>query len=115
MLMNPDNEFYARTNDPVYEEFRKNIRDRESFNKKIQGIKLNDRIKIWRTNRNIEEDCKAILAKQEQKKKMEKERIHKYVLCGCLRKKKLSMARLKWMKLASRSKQILSKKSDNHY
>jgi hypothetical protein len=33
--MNPDNEFYARTGDPVYEEFRKNIRDREAFNSKI--------------------------------------------------------------------------------
>lgn len=71
MLMNPDNEFYARTDDPVYEEFRKNIRDREQFNSKIQGIKLNDRIKIWRTNRRIEEDCKAILKKSEDKKKKE--------------------------------------------
>ena len=76
MLMNPDNEFYARTDDPVYEEFRKNIRDREQFNKKIQGIKLNDRIKIWRTHRSIEDDCKAILQRQEEKKKKEKERIN---------------------------------------
>ena len=32
MLLNPDNEIWARANDPVYEEFRKNIRDREAFN-----------------------------------------------------------------------------------
>lgn len=113
--MNPDMEFYAKTDDPVYQEFRNNIRDREAFNKKIKGIKLNDRIKIWRTNRSIEDDCKAILFKQEEKKRKEKEKINKYLYCGCLRKKKLSKAKIAWMRLASRSKQILRKKSDNHY
>tara|TARA_B110000305_G_C18986262_1_gene423969 strand:+ start:175 stop:399 length:225 start_codon:yes stop_codon:yes gene_type:complete len=73
--MNPDNELYYRTDDPVYEEFRKNIRDRESFNKKIQGIKINERIKIWRTERNIDDDCKAILKKQEDRKAADKKKV----------------------------------------
>jgi hypothetical protein len=115
MLLNPDTEFYAKTDDPVYEEFRKNIRDREAFNNKIQSIKLNDRIKIWRTQRNIEEDCKAILQRQEERKRQKQERIKKYLLCGCLRKKRISAARKQWMKLANRSRAILRKKKDNHY
>lgn len=115
MLLNPDNEFYHRVDDPVYEEFRRNIRDREAFNSRIHGIKLNDRISIWHTHRKIDDDCKAILKKQEDKKKADKAKVEKYLLCGCLRKKKISAARRQWMRLANRSKQILRRKSDNHY
>jgi hypothetical protein len=67
MLMNPDNQIYTRKadHDPVVEQFRQNIRDRENFHKNIKNIKLNDRIRIWRTNRDIESDCKEAMKKRE--------------------------------------------------
>ena len=56
---------YHKVDDPVYESFRENVRLRDEFNNHISTIDLNDRVKIWRTHRNIEEDCKARLLKYE--------------------------------------------------
>ena len=42
MLLNPDNEYYHRTNDSVYDKFRATIRDREAFNQEVKQIKLTD-------------------------------------------------------------------------
>ena len=85
--MNPDTEIYHKINDPVYENFRQNIRDRESFNNNIKNIKLNDRIRIWRTTRDIEQDCKKALAKKEKRDKDKQKRIKKWLYCGWCRKK----------------------------
>ena len=56
-------EIYSRKKDEleIYESFRKNIRDREAFNQDIKNIQLNDNIRIWRTNKAIEDDCKERL------------------------------------------------------
>ena len=66
MLLNPDNEFYARENEQeqIYDKFRQTIRDREAFNNEIKQIKLTDQIKIWRTNKAIEDDCRAAMKRQ---------------------------------------------------
>ena len=42
--------------DPVYQEFRKNIKLRDQF--LTNGTDDHDRAKIWRTKRDIENDTK---------------------------------------------------------
>lgn len=57
--MNNDNDYMEFPTDPIYQEFRKNIKERDAFlTDGTKGLKLNDRIKIWRTKRDIENDTK---------------------------------------------------------
>lgn len=88
MLLNPDNEYYHRTNDSVYDKFRATIRDKEAFNREIKQIKLTDQIKIWRTNKAIEDDCKQAMARREKLEREKRERVEYYICCGCCRRKK---------------------------
>ena len=69
MLLNPNEEIYHNANDPIYETFRQSIKDRENFRKNVINLKLNDKIRIWRTKRDIEEDCRKRMRATEQKKK----------------------------------------------
>jgi len=65
---------YHRVNDPVHDEFREYVKQRDEFNNHFSEIELNDRIKIWRTMRDVEGDTKKRFAKIEAREKAKKRR-----------------------------------------
>lgn len=117
MLLNPDMEFYHKTDDRVYEKFRQTIRDREAFNNEVKQIKLTDEIKIWRTNKRIEDDCKQAMQRAREAEEAKRERIEYYVYCGCFRKKKqkLTNAQREERKKSLWASRVKKKRTDNHY
>ena len=56
--------------DPVYQEFRRNIKDRDHF--LFQGedeMEMDTRIKVWKVKRDIENDTKKKDAKRSKREK----------------------------------------------
>lgn len=81
---------YHKVNDPVYDEFRNHIKDRDEFNSHIKEIQLNDRIRVWRTLRDVEQDTKDRLAKIEKREAAKKKRLRKWLTCQCCRKRPIT-------------------------
>uniref|UniRef100_A0A7S3CSK2 Uncharacterized protein n=1 Tax=Strombidium rassoulzadegani TaxID=1082188 RepID=A0A7S3CSK2_9SPIT len=117
LLNDPEQQIYHRVDDPVYDEFRQNIRERESFLNNISDIELNDRVRIWRTNRDIEKNCKEKMLKIEQREKAKKEKVSRLLCCRCLKKPKLNETQKRFEWLRNRTRRILKKKSrdDNFF
>lgn len=110
LLMDPGSEIYHSGRDPIYETFRQHIRDREGFNNNVLHLKLNDKIRIWRTKRDIEADCRAALRKREDKVEEKQKLVDRYLFCGCLFKRPDSFAVRKERWLRGRSERISGKK-----
>ena len=91
---------YHKVDDPVYDEFKENIRLRDEFKNHIKEIQLNDRVKIWRTLRDVEADTKERMAKIATREKAKKQRAHRWVTCQCFRKNPISaeQKQLIWLK-----------------
>lgn len=51
---NEKREFFYKVDDPVYYEFRTNIKDKKEWNKKIKAIELSAEKTIWRTDKDME-------------------------------------------------------------
>ena len=83
-----DNDYMEFPQDPVYQEFRKNIKLRDQF--LANGTDDHDRAKIWRTKRDIENDTKKKDQKRAKKEQAQIDRIKYVLLCGCLTKKQPS-------------------------
>jgi hypothetical protein len=60
---NEKQEFFYKVDDPVYYEFRTNIKDKKEWNNKIKSIQLSAEKTIWRTDKDYEKICKEMLTK----------------------------------------------------
>jgi hypothetical protein len=117
MLKNDNITIYHKVDDPIYDEFRSHVKERDEFNHHIKEIELNDRIKIWRTIRDVEKDTKERCAMIEEREKSKKKRMRKLMTCQCFRKKPISKEQKEQKWLKDRNNRILRqrKNADDNY
>ena len=80
-LLDNNNTIYHKVDDPIYHEFRDHVKERDEFHTHIKEIEVNDRIKIWRTHRDVEKDTKERLQKYERKEHNKKVRKRRLMRC----------------------------------
>lgn len=108
---------YHRVNDPIYDEFRSHVKLRDQFNSHLSEIELNDRVKIWRTHRNIEQDTKDRLAKYDKAQKAKQNRLRNILTCKYCRKKPETKEKkqLDWLKTRNKRIQTQRRNADENY
>ena len=107
MLKSEHITIYHKVDDPIYDSFREHIKQRDEFNNHVKEIQLNDRIKIWRTERDIEKDCKEKLAKYEREQERKSTRMYRIMTCQWCRKKPISKEEKQENWLKQRNNRIL--------
>ena len=57
---NEKQDFFFKVDDPVYYEFRTNIKDKTVFNQKLKSIQLSAEKTIWRTDKDYQKACREL-------------------------------------------------------